>query len=395
MIIKCCFDFGMKAFHDINASVAVYTVFQIVIVSAAFGYIVSTLRLLGASSKAVIISSLFYFAMPYHIAYSITMWKDVLFGVTIAVFIASLIREIRKAGNEWGDHLIFVISGIGFGILRSNGLFALVIVFLAMLVILRKENLKLLFVTLCVIFVAFLMKYPLLSALNVSQPDIAEALSIPEQQIARLVVEDAEFTEEQYELIQKAVNVDELKAEYQNWISDPVKNNMRRVGLEYFNSHRREYLLLWAQLGSKYPLQYLESWVDQTKGYWNGGYDRFVWINEVQSNDLGIVRKSYAPFLATAFNIYLRLFYYFPFLEPVRCIGVHTWIVLVLVYLCIVEKRKEALLIIPILAIIASLMISTPVYSEFRYVCSMFTSLPMLIYVVFSKRPRFSEGDAV
>ena len=40
---------------------------------------------------------------------------------------------------------------------------------------------------------------------------------------------------------------------------------------------------------------------------------------------------------------------------------------------------------IPVLAIIVSLLISTPVYAEFRYAYSVFCSLPFVIFAVFYK----------
>lgn len=58
-------------------------------------------------------------------------------------------------------------------------------------------------------------------------------------------------------------------------------------------------------------------------------------------------------------------------------------------FLCfasIARKDKTGIFMaIPVLAIIVSLLISTPVYAEFRYAYSVFCSLPFVIFAVFYK----------
>ena len=48
-----------------------------------------------------------------------------------------------------------------------------------------------------------------------------------------------------------------------------------------------DFVHLYVEIGLKHPLKYLEAWVDQTKGYWNAGYEYWVW-NGNWMNDLGI-----------------------------------------------------------------------------------------------------------
>ena len=56
---------------------------------------------------------------------------------------------------------------------------------------------------------------------------------------------------------------------------------------------------------------------------------------------------------------------------------------------CVIRRRREGLLCVLPLAVILSLLISTPVFSEFRYAYAIFTSFPFIALSVLS-----AEGTA-
>ena len=59
-----------------------------------------------------------------------------------------------------------------------------------------------------------------------------------------------------------------------------------------------------------------------------------------------------------------------------------TWISLFSFGLCFVKKKLSYCAVyIPIIGILATLMIATPVYAEFRYAYSVFTTLPLLFVI--------------
>ena len=52
--------------------------------------------------------------------------------------------------------------------------------------------------------------------------------------------------------------------------------------------------------------------------------------------------------------------------------------------ICIVKKRARLLMaFLPVVAVFLTLMISTPVYAEFRYIYCLFTTLPFLASITF------------
>lgn len=63
------------------------------------------------------------------------------------------------------------------------------------------------------------------------------------------------------------------------------------------------------------------------------------------------------------------------------------WILLIIFYIALINKNRYYIcLVIPFLILIITLLIATPVYSEFRYVYSVFCAIPLILGIVFSER---------
>ena len=83
-------------------------------------------------------------------------------------------------------------------------------------------------------------------------------------------------------------------------------------------------------------------------------------------------------------NAYANMYTHIPILNLCICIGFNFWLCLVALYTAIIRKDRGAIMMsIPVLAIIATLLVSTPVYAEFRYIYSMFTCLPLILVSAF------------
>ncbi len=386
--IKLFITLGLKIFSDMNKAVALYHVFQILFMSMCFSMVMLTLYEMDIQMGWIIVTTIWYALMPFHIMYSFTMWKDVMFGGFVLLFLVFIFRILKKTGqNKVFNYIMFLISGLGVCLFRSNGFFAFVIIFLVFLMLFQKKerNICIMFVT--VIAASFLMKHIALSNLGVSQPDIVEALSIPIQQIARVVVEYNDFTGEQRDKLSEVIDIEAIPEKYLPYISDPIKSLIREKGnQQYIPNNKFTYLKLYIQTGLRHPWTYIKAWIDETKGFWNAGYSYWKWSDAVQENEYGISRIINSESMNRYFNEYLWLFQNNHFLQLFLCIGFYVWVDLFLCFISVVKRNKTSFFMtIPILAIISSLLISTPVYAEFRYAYAVFCSLPFVIFTVFYK----------
>lgn len=398
MIIKFWMNVGMVLFGDVNAAVATYSVFSITMMSACFAYVVSTIYRATSRLKIAVVAALWYLMMPFHIKYSYTMWKDIVFAAMVTLFAVSMYRILRKLGGQRLNMIIMLVSAFGLCLLRSNGWFCFVLTTVTFALLFRKER-CLLLVFIAILSCSYILKHPVLQALNVRQPDTIESLSIPAQQIARVIAEHKELTGDQYELLSQVVDVDAIADTYSSYISDPVKNLVKAQGnQDYITENGLEYLQLWLELGVRYPQCYLQAFIDQTRGYWNAGYDYWRWSDGVYDNDYGITRTINSPAICDIYSLYCNTLFTMPGIRIFLCIGMYTWLTVLSAWRAYRQRNKEGLFVcVPFLMVVLSLCIATPVYSEFRYAYALFCAIPFILITsstyVISHEDRIQAAD--
>ncbi len=383
MVIKLFVMLGMHFFNDINAAVATYSVFQIIFTALSFAYAIKTMAMMKLSRTIVIVSTLFFVLMPYHIMYAMTMWKDIMFGCFVLLLITAFFRCLSNVGNRILNYIILMVSGIGTCLFRSNGFFAFVLLTLAFVAIWKKDNRRILVMFVAAIVVSFLMKHAVLAGLDVAQPDVIESLSVPVQQIARVVEEGCELEHWQRELLSNVIDIDKISENYTPGISDPIKKMVRQKGNQHLLIEQRgEYVKLYLSLGRAYPMVFLRAWIDQTRGYWNAGYEYWRWYTKVFENDLGIERTTNSTAIDLMLSEYLWLFTNIQGLRLFLSIGLFVWIDMLMLMKALLGKDKAGVFVsLPVLVIVASLLIATPVFSEFRYIYAAFCTLPMVMAI--------------
>lgn len=381
MLIKFFYGLGMNLFHDANAAVATYFVFQIILMSLALAYVTLTVYEITASKKCAVPVILYYALMPYFWNYSCTMWKDVIFGIAVAVFVVSLYRCRKKIGNEFLNDGLFFLSAVVFCLFRSNGIFVYTIVLLGFAFLLRKEQKKLWIISIVALVWALIMKGPVLNILGVSQPDLVEALSIPEQQIARVIYNEKYIDDIDLERLNKVVDVAAVKENYKPYISDPIKSLIRKSsGNEILVDHKLEYLSLWVRLGIRYPMTYVAAWIEQTKGYWNAGYDYMFCVAGITQNELGIFRVTRSELFYKFTTRIITVIQHNSVLCILVSIGLCFWLYLIMFWFNIASKRDGWIEMVPFIAIVISLCIATPVFAEFRYSYALYAAIPFVIF---------------
>ncbi len=277
------------------------------------------------------------------------------------------------------------VSALGMCLFRSNGFFAFIVTTVMFGILFGKQYKRICLLFLGVIAVSYVLKHPVLEYMEVTQPDTIESLSIPAQQIARVVVDCNDLTKSQKELLSEIIDIPKIKEAYKPFISDPVKELVRdKENQEYLAEHKFDYLKLYLEIGLSHPLKYVEAWIDQTRGYWEGGNNYWIWNTKVEPNTIGIERTCNSKLATVLMEAY---FWYFRNIEVLKLflsIGLHTWLVILAGYAGYVRKNKNVVFAaIPVLAIIVSLLIGTPVYSEFRYIYAMFCCVPFLAVIPF------------
>ena len=227
--------------------------------------------------------------------------------------------------------------------------------------------------------------------MNIKPVDMVESLSIPAQQIARVIRDSNDLTADERALATKIIDIDLVPEEYVPWISDPIKELIRRNDQSYIKEHLGDYLNLYIRLGLRHPVQYVKAWIDQTKGYWNGGYDFWIWDVYIYNNNHGISRQSNAA--AEVIDGYGRLFLGGGVLSVFVSTGLMTWVLMALLYLEIRSKNlKGVVILLPLFLIIGTLLVATPVFAEFRYVYAIYATMPFVACMAFFDKKLYNKS---
>lgn len=265
---------------------------------------------------------------------------------------------------------------------RTNGLLAFGITFLVLALLLRKSQPRLLKVMLGVLVACWFLMYPFLTLLGIGQTHFVEVLSIPLQQVSRVIAQNRELTAYEQSYLEQILDFEMVRQVYDPLTVDPIKYEAFRYGnQDHFLANLGEYLGIYLQLGLQYPADYLKAWIDETKGYWNGGYFYWIYTQGIHENVYGLVASYGSNPVASLYAALFRYVEKLEILQPFTSIGLQVWAIVSCTLVNALKKRKELVLGIPLIVLAVGLWIGTPVYAEFRYAYPFFLAAPFLIAV--------------
>lgn len=384
MLIKLIYETGYALLGSYNRAFALYCVFQILILAFAFACVLGYLAKKGVRDVYLLLIGAVYILSPINQMYSITMWKDIPFGVTVVLFTVLLcvMRDHLEEGhsNKW-CWFAFIPIGFGLCFFRSNGLY----VFLGMIPFLIwafwKQKRAVLSVIAVILALGVVYKGPVFAHFQVKEPDPIESLSIPAQQIAAVISYDGEISEEQKRLLSEVVELEKVPEAYlsSTTCSDAIKNLVRETdNQEYIGEHAGEFVETWVSLFFDNPRIYVEAFIDETRGYWyHNTKFPFIWATYIQENGMGIDRASQLPEkMVQGIRGYLDA--YKKHFDEYLSVGLFIYLFFVCL-MCAVQKKSNYLIAyLPALGIWGTLLIATPVFADLRYAYAIYLAVPFL-----------------
>lgn len=249
-----------------------------------------------------------------------------------------------------------------------------------------------------VLFTAVIIKYPVMNRLHVVQPDLVESLSIPVQQVTAVICHDRELTAEERTQIEQVVDLTYIKDLYDPYFADNIKELVRAGNQDYLAAHKGEFFKLWASLLLRYPGDYLTAYIHQTYGYWYP--DSFYLVAEaegVSATSLGVSHTPLigGPLVVKAKEISIKLGGMLPLYGTLWSMGVVCWALIFCIGCAFVRKEKKKLILyLPSVALLLTVLIATPVATEFRYVYFMVLSLPFYLMSAVLTLPGTSNAQS-
>lgn len=383
MLIKLLYQIGQFFASDMIVAISFYTFLQMCLLAFSVFYFIQTLEQRGIRQGILFLLTLFYALVPYHAVFSVTLWKDIPFAAAVMLFSCSLLRISKEIKPS--SLITFIISGIMLCLFRSNGWYGFLFCLPFLFYYYRKQA-KIIFPALAAILLtAVIAKYPVMNSLNVTQPDFIESLCIPTQQIAAVICNDRELTDEQLTLIENVIDLTYIKDLYNPTFADNMKELVRAGNQDYLVAHKSEFFTLWLKLGVSYPMDYLKAYINQTYGYWYP--DSFYPVADgegISATSLGISHTPLigGPIVIKVKEISIKLGSMVPIYSLLWSMGVAFWFFLFCIGNSWIRNEKAKLVYyLPSFALYLTVLIATPVATDFRYVYFMVFSLPFYLMV--------------
>ena len=371
---------------DYNFGIALFAMLQMIFCAITLSFVIYYMGKKNINSIIKIITFLCFAFVPFVPQFSIAVWKDVPFAMFMVWFLIGIIEMITNEENFFGKKrylLLFILVTLCVMFFRNNGIYIVLLTLPFAILWRRKYWKQILMIFVIPIVFYYIITGPVFTKLNITKSASKEMLSIPMQQMARIVkYKGYELSEEDKNVIGQYINTNTAAENYNPTISDPIKNEFNDGT---FNQDKLNLIKLYIKLAIKYPGETLEALVGNTYGYYypevvtypvaTGVYkspfeaEQFMKLEETPIVEI--------PILDSMINaIYEKQI---PIVSLIANIGFVFWIVLGLVFYNIYQKRYKYLLMFIPVGILYLTCLASPVSGELRYIYSMFVSLPLFI----------------
>ncbi|MCR5675042.1 MAG: DUF6020 family protein [Lachnospiraceae bacterium] len=372
---------------DLTTAVGVYTFFQMTLFAFSAAFVVFTMdRVFGLRPAVCLCVLAFYALLPFMPVFSILVCKDTVFASVLMLFCCEIARFLRFGLPRFTPagilhDAVFVLLGILVCLLRTNGWYAFWLFAVCFVFVFRRKLQRALPPVIAIFVAAALIRGPLMDAAGVIKPDTVESLHIPMQQIAQVLAYGRALPDEDRAMIEAVTDTTWVSELYVPGFADNIKELIRAGHPEVIEADKAGYLKLWIRIGLRYPGDYISAWAAQIRGVtWPDVPAEVAVIEGVYPNTIGL---EYRPLIGGAVLVKLRelimkLGGFVPLYGLLWSMGFWAWVLLFSGVLILTQGkgRRRLLLLVPAGALIATLLIATPISDDFRYAFPFITLAP-------------------
>lgn len=402
LTISLFYHIGKIFTSNLNDAFVFFTIFQICFMAFAASYLIWVISKYTKSLPLLAGIIALYALLPYHNVMALCIWKDVMFGGTLLLFCTSLFYLLKEGISKTTlpSAILYFTSGFFMCLYRSNGWYAFILTFPFLLIAFRRQWKLTYPLHFALLALVLMVKGPVMDHYEVKQPDFIESISIPLQQIGRVIASGQELTLEQRKLVDKIMDSSHVPELYTEYISDNMKELVRAGNPQYLTEHKGEYLKLWLELGLKYPDIYLDAYVAQTRGYYSpSAVYSVAEVDGIIDSDTGLYREYLlrGKIIVKIREILIKLQEMIPLYGSLWSMGSLFWGTLLFLGLSISRQNTLTLKVkmnfldlltiwIPNIAVIGTLLIATPVAIEFRYAYNLAYCLPLYFAIMMTTK---------
>ncbi|MFP7492552.1 DUF6020 family protein [Terribacillus saccharophilus] len=381
-------------------SPAVVVVFQILFMSFVYSYAIYSLRQYGLGKKLAWMAALLWAVLPINGIFSTILWKDVVYSTFIVYLTIFIMKTILQEGRNlrtWGGIATFTLLLLGIAFFRNNGLPIAVVTAIGMMVVYRRNWKQLLTPVVLVTALYLIVTGPVFTAYNVKSANPNESLSIPTQQIAAVVSQDGELTDEQRDYLDSILPIEDWDA-YNPYLTDRIKfhDNFKD---DVVVADMGKYISVWFEIVKQNPALVVEAYLKQTSLIWQinkpvDGYTNPYTI-DVDPNSMGLETKPVSQTLYDVVEYGLETSRYHTeelFWRPA------VFSILIVLFSLIASRKLGMIAWLPILPVLlnsGTMLVGLPA-QDYRYqVSNAMVSIFFLLFAcLYKKREEPADGES-
>lgn len=270
-----------------NAGIAIYTLLQLLVITAVFSLVLQVLRKKRVLRWIRVLCLLFLGLFPTVVMYLLCSAKDGLFSaflLLLTVLLYLLYQDPKQFLGKWKYTAALVLSALFMMLFRHNGFYSyLVFVPFGILFLphgqkdvessqpepkRKVRSLRLRITALLLLPVVLYLGINTGMTKALTDPDTREyqeMLTVPISQLARAYNYSREvFTEEDIEILHRYLPEENLNK------YDPLCTDLLKIGFDNsaFSEDKASFLKLWLRIGKRAPAVYLNAWLLTSYGYW-------------------------------------------------------------------------------------------------------------------------------
>ncbi len=383
------------------------TVLQYALGLVAFGLVLLALRKVAAPKWLLVASTVFVALLPIIPTYVVSISKDYLHALCVAVFCAQLLLLVlsRKGGKNpgrlaqwWAIALVALLVCLT----RNNGVVVAGVGLLAAAIALRSLKGGACLVAVMAAFLCW--NSAVLPACNVQPTEPREALSIPAQVVARSYAMGYEPAASDAAVLAECTsgNLQDLATLYNPRISDPAKGVVVAE-----KSQVAQYVGAALDVAAAHPGSALAAALGTTYGFWYPGCLGTYWAEDIPyySDDPWSLIDSgwfagagWAGEWNAAHSLQCKVLHGVHLLIPgvshLYRPGTYCWLALFVLAFALqfkVNRKAAAVVLLPLLGLFATLVAGP--CASLRYTLPFIFSLPVVLAALFCWARNESRGD--
>ncbi len=269
-----------KALGSYQIGMALFSLVQMLVFSAACSYSCVTVYRLIRRKCFVVVMTAFFALFPFISVLSVATTKDVYFSALFLIFVCLFVERTflcDRKKQKWFDAL-WVLEGSIMILFRNNALYAIAVFVIFYVVLVgKKQRVRALVLCLLLLIAGKGAQEGVRMALGTQiHGSQIEMYSVPLQQMARVGLYNGDALSKEHFIMLNHYVPQEYWVKYNPAISDSIKGDIGAYVYDYtWKGNTKGLLEVWMRIGLAYPNEYIDAFLLLTNGYWF--FDDVTW----------------------------------------------------------------------------------------------------------------------